>query len=337
MLVVHLALESRAFVLAPLVLDNFILYFPGTLNQPKHKYLCDMSLAPNVYITPQTNLTAKIKTSEVLEYFLFSGMIYIGLQNWERARECLENAITYPLRGDAPVSKIMVEAYKKWVLVGVLLEGKLLPLPRWTSGIAAKQYHILGKAYDVLAQLFESATASRLKAEADAGARVWGNDYNTGLVVTVLAAYQKFQIKNLGKVYTKISIPEVHNQTQSAETGNKLPNAQAVDVLVRSMIGTNQLRASLSNSSPPILTFASTGPVLSEVEMQRELAQATQRITTLTNEIKKTDRVLTHDKEFIKYYQKYLKNKEAGDKAGNTDIVMDWKDEEDEDLMAPGY
>lgn len=297
-----------------------------------------MSLPPNAYITVPSNLTSKLKIADVLEYFIASGMIYIGLQDWEKARECLENAITYPLRGDAPVSKIMVEAYKKWVLVGILAEGRFLPLPKWTSGIAAKQYHILAKPYEAIAQLFESASASRLKAEAEAGLRVWQGDFNLGLIHSVVAAYQQFQIKNLGTIYTKISIPEIHNQTQSAESGGKLPNAQAVDVLVRAMIGTNQLRASLSNGAPPILAFASTGPVLSEPEMQRELSAATQRIVNLTNEIKKTDRVLTHDKDFIKFHQKYLKNKEAADKSGvTTDIAMDWKDEEDEDLMAPGY
>jgi len=325
-------------VLAPPVLDNFILYFPGTTNQPKPKYLCDMSLEPASYITPTTNLTSKLKTVEVLEYFMYSAQVYIGMQEWEKARECLENAITFPMRGDAQVSRIMVEAYKRWVLVGVLLEGKQIPLPKWTSGIAAKQYHLLGKAYEVVAHLFESSTASRLKAEVDAGRNIWVSDANLGLMRVVLAASQKFQIKNLGKVYTKISIPEVHSQTQSAETGSKLPNAQAVETLVRAMIGSNELRATLSNASPPILTFASTGPVLSEGEMKRELAAATQRILALNSEIKKTDRVLTHDKDYIKHYQKQLKDKSNAEKGGvSSDLIMDFKDDDEEDLMAAGY
>lgn len=45
--------------------------------------------------------------------------LYWPAEVGERAR-VLENAITYPAR---EVSKIMVEAYKKWVLVGLLIEA----------------------------------------------------------------------------------------------------------------------------------------------------------------------------------------------------------------------
>lgn len=48
-------------------------------------------------------------------------MIYMGLKAWERALSFLEIVITSP----APhaVSMIQVEAYKKWVLVSLLLKG----------------------------------------------------------------------------------------------------------------------------------------------------------------------------------------------------------------------
>lgn len=262
-------------------------------------------------------------------------MIYIGLRNWERARVCLENAITYPVRGDSQISRIMVEAYKKWILVGLLIEGKMPTLPRWTSNIAAKQFYIITKPYEAVAQLFDSASATRLKAEVDYAHQIWRQDFNLGLIMNVLAAYQQFQIKSLGDVYTRISIPEIHNLTQSAETGNKLPSTQHVETLVEEMIANGALRATLSSDVPRILTFASGGPVLSERDMQLELAAASQRIAALTSEIKQTDRVLTHDKEYIKYYQKHNKNKDSA--HGTSMEIMDWKDEDEEDLMGGGY
>ena len=130
----------------------------------------------------------------------------------------------------------------------------------------------------------------------------------------VLAAHQKFQIRNLGKVYSKISIPEIINQTQSAETGSKLPTPLAAEQLVQSMIAEGTLHASLSRSpsGPAVLTFLPGGPVLSEAQMKAELLASTQRIRDLTQEIKHTDRILTHEKDYIKWLQKQKKNKSTG-------------------------
>jgi COP9 signalosome complex subunit 3 len=298
-----------------------------------------MSLHPTSYITTSSNLTTKLKPMDVLEYFICSGMVYIGLRDWENALQCLENAITYPSK-DGFVSKIMVEAYKKWILVGVILDGGPRPLPKSTSSSAAKQYHILAKPYETVALLFETATASRLKAEVDAGVRVWQSDFNTGLLLHVLAAYQQFQIKSLANVYSKISIPEVLSQTTSAETGNKLPSVQAAESLIQGMITNGSLYATMGSApnSPSVLTFASPGPVLSEADMQRELAASTKRIHALTKEIKQTDRMLTHDKEYIKYVQKQKKSaKSGGGDHGISGTDMDWNAGDDEDLMAPMY
>jgi COP9 signalosome complex subunit 3 len=338
---VRLALDSHTYNPVVPVIEKFILYFPGTTNQPKPKYICDMSLNPMQYVTPASGLTQKLKYQDVLEYFLYSGMVFIGLRNWEGALQCLENAVTYPAK-EGSVSKIMAEAYKKWVLVGLLQEGKLLNLPRSTSSNAAKQYHTLAKPYETFAQIFENGTASRLKAEADQGLTVWQNDCNTGLVLHVLAAYQKFQIRNLANIYSKISIPEIVSQTMSAETGNKLPSPQTGEKLVQEMINQGELHATMSTSpgQPAVVTFAVSGPILTEVEMQRELGAATERIHALTKEIKQTDRMLTHDKDYIKFIQKQRKNARQGSTGdqGISGADMDWGgDVEDEDIMGGLY
>ncbi|KAK2625304.1 hypothetical protein QTJ16_005673 [Diplocarpon rosae] len=330
-----LALESGAYHDALPVLDKFILFFPVSSSPPKPKYLCDMSLSPATFLTHAFKHTAKLKYQEILEYFLWSAMAQMAAHNWDGAMHCLESVVTYPTR-DGGVSKIQVEAYKKWVLVGLLREGKLLPLPKSTSITPAKVFHIMAKPYETLAQIFENGTASRLRSEAEIGTSVWLQDGNTGLIKFVLAAYQKFQIRALAQVYSKISIPEILSSTTSAETGARLSSPQACENIVQGMITHGELQATLSN--PPtghsILTFSPSGAALTEVQMQRELAASTVRIQTLTKEIKHTDRILTHDKEYIKYLQKL---KKAGNKAIE-DGQSEWQDlGDDEDIMGGTY
>lgn len=338
---VRLALESRNYTAATQVLDKFILYVPGAPTVTKPKYLCDLNLSPVSFITDKSKLTGKVKYLEVLEYFLYSGMIYMGLRDWDKAHQALESAVTYPAK-DNNVSKVMLDAYKKWVLVGLLLEGKLLPLPKATSNGAAKCYHVMAKPYETIAQIFENGTASRLKSEAEIGVHIWRGDLNHGLMLHVLSAYQKFQIRGLANIYSKISIPEIVSQTTSAETGNKLPSPQAAEILIQNMINSGELHATMSTSAtgPSILTFSPKGQVLTESQMQRELAGSTERIMALTKEIKQTDRLLTHEKEYIKFVQKQKKHNKTGG-SGDQGIGgenMDWNDAiEDEDIMGAMY
>jgi COP9 signalosome complex subunit 3 len=297
-----------------------------------------MTLSPTAYITPQGGFAAKhIKTLDVLEYALLSGMVYIGLKNWGRARECLEMAVTYPSK-DSSCSKVMTEAYKKWVLVRVLLDGKVPSLPKVTSPGAAKLYHILAKPYETVAQIFEHGTASRLKSELEAGKALWVSDCNVGLVMCVMAAYQQFQIRNLANVHSKLTMVDIHNLTQSAELGSKLPNAAAVETLVQSMIADGSLDATLTHPpmQSPVLTFSQNGPVLSEKQTQAALANFTSRLKSLTDEIKTTDRMMTYEKEYIKHAQKVRRNAKNPDQ-GVAVNETDWPGVEDEDLMGGDY
>ncbi|KAG9244495.1 hypothetical protein BJ878DRAFT_67584 [Calycina marina] len=331
---VQMSLSSGHFAGAVPVLEKFVLYFNGNAKNPKPKNPYARSLPPSSYVIPELFHTQKYKSVDVLSYFLWSGMVYMGLQKWESALECFESAITYPSK-DNSVSKIMVEAYKKWILVGILLEGKLLPLPASISSMVAKTLHAIGKPYETFALIFESGTAARLKSEADVGEKMWNNDNNAGLIFFVLAAYQKFQIRNLGKVYSKISIPEIHEETMSAESGKKLPNAKAIETLVQEMIDSGTLHASLSRpaSNPAVLTLAPSGPSLPESVMRDKLAEATARIQALTHEIKEADRILTHDKEYIMHARKMRRQAKNGDQAVYG-VEMEWDANEGEDLMA---
>lgn len=73
------------------------------------------------YITTSSGLTAKLTHKDHLQYFLYGGMIYLGLKKWDRALHLLELAIIAPC--SASVSLIMIHAYKKWVLASLLGKG----------------------------------------------------------------------------------------------------------------------------------------------------------------------------------------------------------------------
>lgn len=117
-------------------------------------------------------------------------MIYIGLKKWGRALHFLNLVISAPSVGT--VSMVMVEAYKKWVIVSLLEKGMVrldlclsllnvvtnnnyqaISLPSVTAPHAAKTYRALARPYDALADAFKSGDLDRLKGEIDIGQTVW--------------------------------------------------------------------------------------------------------------------------------------------------------------------
>lgn len=337
LVLVRLSLEFHAYAEALPVIDQPIIYFQVLLPQSKPKALGSL---PS-FGSGQTSsgFGQKLRYQDVLEYFLGVGTIYIGLQQWAKALDALENAITYPVKDNA-VSKIMTDAYKKWVLVKILLEGRAGGLPNITNAHAAKTYHTIAKPYEMVANLFQTASADRLRQEVMAGDNIWQDDANTGLMLLVLAAYQKFQIRALADVYGTLSISDITHMTESAEPGDKAPSDESTEALISEMIASGALHASLSHSSSPdsplVLTFSPTGLILSEQEVKARIAASLMRVKDVSGDIKSTDKRLTQDKEYLKYAknQKKMAQNNGGGLLGED---MMWSGANDEDLMGSDH
>lgn len=303
---------------------------------PEPKYACSLHLAAHQYITIESGLTTKVNTQEVLEYFLFSGAVFIGLEQWERAAELLESVVTYPVKDNA-ISKIMVEAYKKWILVKVLLGGKSPTLPRNTNSNASKAFQVIGKPYAVVASLFEMGSASRLNSEIIVGTEIWRKDGNDGLMRAILLAYQKHQIRRLSSLYKTISVSYISQSTVSAETGTNLSNDEAVEVLINAMISQGELHGALMRPLDQLsfLGFNPGGPVLTESRVELELIDAMERIRYMMEDIKTTDRILTHEKDYLRWAHKQTKPGDGNSGDGYVGEELGWSiGPDDEDLMA---
>ena len=75
----------------------------------------------STFITLDSGLSAKLDYRNHLTYFLYGAMIFMGLKKWKRAILFLEVVIMSPVASN--ISKIQVDAYKKWVLVSLLHKG----------------------------------------------------------------------------------------------------------------------------------------------------------------------------------------------------------------------
>lgn len=306
----------------------------GSTNGIPQTPICDMSLSPPEYISPETSLSTVLDAESVLQYELLCGLLYCSRYQWEKAYAAFERVITHPTR-DSGVSKIMAEAYNKWLLVSLLVNGHTPETPSTTGSNAKKTYETTGKPYAAIASHFDSMTAVPLKQEIEANVHIWQADRNMGLVQQVLAAHQKWQIMDLRNVYAKVSLADIRQQTCSAETGDLLATEEEVERLVQSMIESGMLKGVIKkpDNKPAYLEYLSDSDELSEVEYKKEMASAMQKMKDLEAIYRATSQRLSTNKYWINHIIKEKRREKENNGQNAVPPSFDAQIE-DEDLMS---
>lgn len=126
LLFVQLCLRAKAYAYALPVLDKHVCHFPAPSSRASSKFslvLCARHESGLSFITDSSALSSTLTYKDYLLYFLYGGMVYMALKEWRKAFHFLGAVISMPTVGS--ISMVMVEAYKKWVLVGLLANGKV--------------------------------------------------------------------------------------------------------------------------------------------------------------------------------------------------------------------
>ncbi|KAJ5919014.1 hypothetical protein N7466_009957 [Penicillium verhagenii] len=234
------------------------------------------------FMNEATGLSSRVSYKDYLQYFLYGGMIYLALKQWRKALHFLGAVISMPTIGS--VSMIMVEAYKKWILVGLLEKGKLCSPPSMTAPHIFKTFQALSKPYIALAHAFEYGDVKRIEAEVDAAKEIWCMDNNMGLVSQVVNAYSTHSLIKAKKVFTALTMAEL-----SAHTPLLPADANGVgEAHIASLIVSEDTDATLvhsnANSTDTMLHFGDLSSLLKmprETNIQAQFKQEGQLLESL--------------------------------------------------------
>ena len=332
----HLAYTTNNIEPALPVLEKTIIFFPGAKASLSPKLLCDMSLHPSEYITTQTGLGGKIDASIVLKYDTFRALSFIQRRSWQQAFDVLQNVVTFPT-APGVCSTIMSDAFQKWQLVGLLLNGKAPTLPTPVSISTTNIYQTTGKPYIAIAKAFESDTAKKLITEYEQFTQEeWRADGNLGLVQAVLSHYQRWKIADLRNIYTKISLEQIRTLTESAETGAPLETEQQVLDLVQDMISTGMLKGEVkpaADGKPAHLVFHSLTEDLSESAFALKMAETAQRLAALRPIVDTINDRMETTREYVRFLVREAKTKDKLSSIGGGMSQPFDLQVEDEDLM----
>ncbi|OHE91548.1 COP9 signalosome complex subunit 3 [Colletotrichum orchidophilum] len=331
--VVKLAYETTNYDEVLPLLEKPWVFLPGMKDQSRPTYLCDLTASPPAYISPTTHLTEYLTREGVMEHEYLSALIFTKELRWAQAHKAYQRIISWPSR-ETSVSKLMTDSHKRWVLTGLLALGYTPPLPSQISSSAQKAFAALSKLYTDLAGLFSTTNVEQLKGAVEKGVETWAADGTTELVKAVVTAYQKWQILGLADVYHKISVPEIRQQTLSAETALNLETDEGVEQLLQDMVTIGMLQGSLEVSPDGVkcLTFLPRDTEIEYTEYQKKITDDA-RIKTLNKFAEVSDARLAASKDYAKHIIREQKRQDKdGLQSQNTEFGFD-ASIEDEDLM----
>ncbi|KAF2495050.1 hypothetical protein BU16DRAFT_378766 [Lophium mytilinum] len=327
-------LEAGSYTAALPILDSYIYNLPQNIAKAlieiEGSVPCAETSTSSDFITTRSGHSEKITLSDLHEYYMLGAIAYIGARKFKQALLFLEHILITPTANIA--NGIMWEAYKKWVILGCLVNGVPSAIPRTANSNAMKQIRTASKAYDALTEAFQ-AQGSKLRAQAEVGVQTWAEDGNTGLVSELVDHQMRLAVSKLKDTYSAIPLTHV-----AKFLGFSMQEAEAY---VRTLVARGYLNASLDHTPGPngtlVLRFytdLTEGPLAkSEKEQHLELLQQTARTNKLAEQVKAADYRLTLNKDYLEHVRR-LNKKAAANAASGDAMDVTWDEQEpEEDIM----
>lgn len=254
-----------------------------------HADLCQLCLCAQVFNPAlkflDIDVTAIAITDDInndanhfLRYYYYGGMIYTAVKNYDRALYFFEVTVSTPAMA---MSHIMLEAYKKYILVSLILHGKVTPLPKYSSQVISRFTRPLSQAYHELAAAYGTSSSDEVRNVMNKYREVYVRDSNLGLVKQVAASLYKKNIQRLTKTFLTLSLADVASRVQ-------LPGPTEAEKYILNMIKSGEIYASI-NQKDGMVVFKDDPEKYDSPEMFLKVQEDMTRVMELNKQITKME------------------------------------------------
>ena len=225
---------------------------------------------------------------DFLQYCYYAGMVCIGEKHYKQAMRLLLGAITVPA---VALSAIMIAAYKKYILLSLIVHSQLVPLPRYASQFVSRNIGSVCEEYQELATAFGSHEMESVAAVIAKHEAVYDRDHNHGLVRQCERALCKKVIQRLTQTYLTLSLGDIASTAPVAD-------AAAVERLVVSMIEGGEIFASVNQREGMVSFYEDTEEYNTNETLRTLQAEITGAIQVM-EEIRATDEDLSCNRTYL--------------------------------------
>lgn len=138
-------------------------------------------------------------------------MVYIGLKQFRKAQDFFVQAISAPAQA---VSAVVIESHRKYVLVSLLLDGQVTPLPKYTSSLVLRHVKSTNQSYNEFAKAFQTHKQDVLRESFTKCLPDFTRDKNTGLASQVVESLYRRNILRLTQTYVTLSLADIATSVQ---------------------------------------------------------------------------------------------------------------------------
>ncbi|RNA35429.1 COP9 signalosome complex subunit 3 [Brachionus plicatilis] len=225
-----------------------------------------------------------------LSYFYYCGCVSASLKHFEDSLFYFEQVLNVPANA---LSQIMIDSYKKYVLISLIYKGKVLALPKYTSRKVVNQIKPMCSVYHELASAFIDYELDKLNSLCQKYEEMFERDRNNGLIKQLQNAFYKLNIQKLTKTFITLSLSDIVAKTRLNSTSH-------AETLILNMIRDGEVFATINqkdgmvsfHDNPekydnPSLTNQLTGEIFGCIDMENNIKQMENEISTHPHYIQK--------------------------------------------------
>lgn len=239
-------------------------------------------------ITEISQESGHFDATNFLCYYYYGGMIYAGQKNWNRSAYFFEVAITTP---SMAVSHIVLEAYKKFILVSLILHGKVPILPKYTSPVVSRFIKPLSSAYSDLGTACATNSPTDIRVVLDKHAEQFSNDKNMGLAKQVLASMYRKNIQRLTKTFLTLSLTDIARRVH-------LSSPAEAEQYVQNMIEDGEIYASISKKDG-MVSFHDNPEKYNNPDVLRKIDDQLRECMALDEKLRSMEQEISVNTQFV--------------------------------------
>ncbi|XP_071815337.1 COP9 signalosome complex subunit 3-like [Apostichopus japonicus] len=239
-------------------------------------------------ITEISQESGHFDSTNFLCYYYYGGMIYAAQKNWNRSAYFFEVAITTP---SMAVSHIVLESYKKFILVSLILHGKLPVFPKYTSPVVSRFIKPLSQGYHELGSACLTNNPADIRVVLDKHAEQFSNDKNMGLAKQVLASMYRKNIQRLTKTFLTLSLADIARRVH-------LNSPEEAEQYVQNMIEDGEIYASISKKDG-MVSFHDNPEKYDNPDVLRKIDEQLRECMALDEKLRTMEQEISVNTQFV--------------------------------------
>jgi len=226
----------------------------------------------------EINESSGITPKDLLCYYYYGGRAYIGMKKFKQALEFFKLVLSTPA---VVLSAIMAEAFKKYILVSLIISGQVAPLPKYVSSVVHRHIKNLCPQYQEFASSFTTHNSDEVHKCATMHVDLFRKDGNFGLVKQSIQSLHYNNIKRLTQTYLTLSLQDI-------AVSVKLPNPAEAERAVLKMIEDGEIFATI-NQRDGMVSFSEDPERFNTNKMMQHIDDQINKLIFLEKKLKGVD------------------------------------------------